>query len=282
MTGTTDGGGDSVTTGGAAMSTTHGDATAVTSSGVSGSSGSSGSSGDGSTFIVSMDGGACNLDCDVWAQDCCHGERCTPWADNGGSVWNAVKCVPPARDPAHAGEPCTVAGSGASGIDSCDLESLCWDVDEVSLTGVCVPMCDGSPEDPICPEGTSCVIANDGVITLCLPSCNPLIVDCQGDELCVPNPNGGEGFVCTPDVSGPEGQVFDPCEYVNSCDQGLQCARPELASECDPEASGCCLPYCDTTLPGTCPGALQTCIPAYAMGTAPPGLENVGVCGLMP
>jgi hypothetical protein len=48
-----------------------------------------------------------------------------------------------------------------------------------------------------------------------------------------------------------------------------------------PAAIGCCLPFCDTADdPAMCPGAGQECIPWYEMGTAPPGFEQVGICGI--
>ncbi|PCC69283.1 hypothetical protein SAMN02745121_08894 [Nannocystis exedens] len=41
---------------------------------------------------------------------------------------------------------------------------------------------------------------------------------------------------------------------ANVCDPGLACLAPDLATECDPRAPGCCLPFCDIDLPNTCPG----------------------------
>jgi hypothetical protein len=90
------------------------------------------------------------------------------------------------------------------------------------------------------------------------------------------------GFICVIDASGEEGQVFDPCEYANACDPGLICADPLSAEECDPQAPGCCLPFCDLTAPPSCPGNGQKCLPWYEVGRAPPGYENLGTCGLPP
>ena len=51
------------------------------------------------------------------------------WANDGGGAWNATKCeeIPP--EPDGVGEPCTVEISGTSGVDTCVLGAMCWDVD---------------------------------------------------------------------------------------------------------------------------------------------------------
>jgi len=119
------------------------------------------------------------------------------------------------------------------------------------------------------------------VLTLCLPFCDPLLQDCPGDDLCIPNPQDNQAFLCVLDASGAGGQEFDACEYINACDKGHLCANPQLASECDAMAIGCCLPFCDLSEMGaSCPGANQTCLAWYDEGVAPPGYENVGVCGI--
>jgi len=219
--------------------------------------------------------------CDPFAQDCPHGMKCSPYADDGGTSWNNDKCVTIVPDPDHAGEPCTVQNSGTSGNDSCDLGSMCWDVDADTLTGTCVPLCTGSPEMGICPQPLTCAVFNSATLPLCLPQCDPLQQDCPVDEVCIEN-RAGVGFLCTLEESGDEGQAFDPCMFANTCDPGLACQDPTSASECDPDATGCCTPFCDLTLPPNCPGAMQTCQPYFGKDPAPPGHENVGVCKLPP
>lgn len=49
------------------------------------------------------------------------------------------------------------------------------DVDGV-LMGVCTEFCQGTENNPICPPLTSCLIANGGSITLCLETCDPLLL----------------------------------------------------------------------------------------------------------
>ena len=218
-------------------------------------------------------------ECDNWSQDCPDGQKCAAYADDGGTSWNNLKCVPVEENGGAPGDPCTVEGNGVSGVDSCGKGTMCWNVDGDTGQGTCVGLCTGSPEATNCADPqTTCVIANEGVLNLCLPSCDPLLQNCMGNDLCLPNPDD-EGFVCVLDASGETGVAFDPCEYANACDKGLVCQDPGFATECDPAALGCCLPYCDVTEPD-CPGAGQDCIQWYDPGTAPPGLENLGLCGI--
>jgi hypothetical protein len=217
-------------------------------------------------------------ECDTFQQDCPPGEKCTSYANDGGGSWNAHKCTSVAPDPDQVGEPCTVEGGSTTGVDSCDLGSMCWFVDENTLMGTCVAFCTGSPNAPICPADTSCINSNDGELALCLPTCDPLLQDCaQG--LCIGN-STGNNFVCVFDGSGAEGQLFDPCQFLNACDPGLACLNPEAASECDPNEPGCCLPFCDLSLPPGCPGAMQVCTPWFGMDVPPPEYMNVGFCSV--
>ena len=48
-----------------------------------------------------------------------------------------------------------------------------------------------------------------------------------------------------------------------------------LVSGCDPDAGGCCLPFCDLSDPNVvCPGGGQTCVSLYEESKH----ENVGIC----
>ncbi len=268
--------------------TTTGQTTNTTNStnpttGASGSTGDGGTTGDstGCSFLDcqgSSTGVGPGIECDVWTQDCPDGQKCMPWANDGGSSWNATKCTDVMPNPGAPGDECTVEGNGVSGIDSCQKASMCWNVSQDTGKGTCVAFCTGSQEAPNCGPGTNCVIANDGVLILCLPGCDPLTQDCPNNDLCIPQPMG-DGFVCVLDASGDMGAQNDPCEYANACDPGLICANPALATECDPQAAGCCLPFCDLSMP-ECTNMGAMCLPWYEMGMEPPGLENVGVCGL--
>ncbi|MCR9160754.1 MAG: hypothetical protein ACE37F_04040 [Nannocystaceae bacterium] len=231
----------------------------------------------GGGFIIEPDGGGTSVECDIWAQDCVAGEKCMPWANDGGSAWNATRCVPIDPDPVGVGETCVVEGSGVSGIDDCDLGAMCWGVDAETNEGTCVAMCEGSPEAPTCaPEATACSITNEGVVILCLPICNPLADECAADQGCYPV---GEVFQCVPDASGDDsGAAGDPCEFINACDDGLGCVSPDVAS-CPAGSAGCCTPFCDVDGGGSeCPGD-QFCVPWFEMGEEPDVcLEGVGIC----
>ena len=232
-------------------------------------------------FIQDPDGGGVNIECDVWAQDCAEGEKCMPWANDGGSSWNATRCSPLDDNPGQIGDPCTVEGSGVSGIDDCDIASMCWDVDPETNMGTCVAFCSGSEANPVCEDPTtSCVIANNGTLILCLPSCDPLLQDCQEGQACY---NVNDTFACAPDASLEMGVYGDGCEFLNVCDPGLYCANPEAVPDC--ASGGCCSPFCDFSDPeasAACPGAAggQECVSWYEEGQAPPGLENVGACAI--
>jgi hypothetical protein len=241
----------------------------------------SGSAGDDVVFLLEPDGGGVEFECDLFAQDCPEGEKCMPWS-NDGSTWNATRCSPIDGNPGQPGDECTVEGSGTSGIDSCDLGSMCWDVDPKTNMGLCVAMCTGDEANPICDDpDTTCSIANDGAIVLCLLACDPIVQDCPEGNACYPV---AEDWVCGPDASGEMGGYGDPCEFINVCDAGLMCLDASATPGCE-GAVGCCTEVCDTTDPAgdaQCTGAAegQVCTPWYEEGAAPPGYEDVGACAL--
>ncbi len=215
-------------------------------------------------------------ECDIFAQDCPPGQKCAPWANDGGSSWNATKCVELTGD-AQPGEPCTTPEGPLDGHDDCAEGVYCWDVDERNH-GTCIALCSGSPESPECPPKSQCAITDDGVLNLCLPSCDPLIQDCPEGQSCLLN---WKDFACILDASGDSGQINDPCQFANACDRGLVCLDSATASEaCDPRIDGCCQPYCK--LPDTpCPNPDQQCVPFFDPDDEiPPGSEDVGICAI--
>ncbi len=280
---------DGVTDGGSATSSGTGsttdaagptDATSASTSGGPPPTGSSSTSGGstsetdagGSTsgsFVEQPDGGG-NNECDPREQDCPDGEKCTAWADDGESVWNANKCVPQTGTN-QPGDPCTLEGGGVSGLDDCAKGAICLFGNEDGM-GICLGFCEGS--DETCPTGDPCIVANNGTLPLCLDACNPLLQDCPNSEGCYDSPDGF--FVCFADASGAGGLDGDPCppaDGENLCDPGLWCG---------PGSSGCvgvncCTPYCDLSGPSCT--APDECVSFYGdPGNAPPGLEDVGVC----
>ena len=220
-------------------------------------------------------------ECDVWLQDCPAGEKCMPWANDGGTSWNSTRCSPLDPAPGGYGDPCTVVGSGSSGVDDCGLGLMCWDVDTDTLMGTCNELCSGCPDDSYCNEaGNLCVITNDGFLPICLPGCDPILQDCPVGQGCYPVENA---FLCAPDASGAGGQYGDACAYINVCDPGLVCLSSASVPGC--AGPGCCTEICDITDPSgdaQCSGeaAGQMCQAWYPMGTAPAGYEDVGACSL--
>jgi len=168
------------------------------------------------------DAGTPWFECDVWAQDCGEGDKCLPWANDGSSVWNATHCSPIEPMPAAPGEACTVEGSAVSGIDSCQLGSMCWHVDPATLEGECVAMCGDNEATPLCEDpNDSCGIFNQGAVVLCLPACDPVVPLCDAGEVCVPTPDE-DRWVCTPSVPLPS-VVGERCDYLNACEPGSVC-----------------------------------------------------------
>ena len=279
-----DGDGDGGTLGMTSADTGGGDAM-DTANGTGDSGGMMDETGGNTTvgFITMTDGGGgVSFECDLFAQDCMAGEKCMPWANDGGPAWNATRCSPLDPNPAQVGDECMVEGSGVSGIDNCDIGLMCWNVDETGV-GICEDMCTGSAEAPICenPDDT-CSQANDGAIVLCLPECDPLIQECEDGQACYPI---NDAFACAPDASGDDNGVHgDPCEFINSCDPGNICIGADAHSNCA-GAIGCCSSTCSVMDPNSdadCAGldAGQSCEAWVVEGMAPPGYEDVGVCAL--
>jgi hypothetical protein len=214
--------------------------------------------------------------CDIWEQDCEAGEKCMPWDSSGQGSWNATRCTPLDPNPAGVGDPCTVEGSGTSGVDNCELGAMCWGVDAQTNMGHCIELCSCAPDNPICETpNTFCSITNMGVLPLCLSVCNPLDADaCGAGEGCYPSSGY---FICAPNASGDDhGNVGDPCQFINVCNHGLMCVDASGVPGCG--ASGCCSSFCTIGNDAAClPG--QSCVPFYDQGTAPDDcLAEIGVC----
>ena len=228
-------------------------------------------------FVIKPDDGPFStIECDVFAQDCDPGQKCAAWAEGGGGAWNATKCVDIMGDGAP-GDPCAAIGGGVSGMDTCDLGAMCWDVNAENQ-GVCIALCTGPSDAPVCPPKSSCYISSEGILNLCFPDCDPLLQDCPGDDLCIPQ---GDGFECIFDASGEMGAANDPCEFANSCDKGLVCLDTTNASSaCEQGSQGCCQPFCE--FPGSpCPNPDQQCLSWFdPMMPIPDGSEHIGVCAI--
>ncbi len=208
--------------------------------------------------------------CDIWSQDCPDGEKCAPIDESGDEVWDSVKCVPVDANPDAVGDAC-IYENAQSGVGTCDVGAVCFDGDPQTQAGICYGLCQGSPLDPECPDGFSCLIGNGGVAPLCLPTCDPLLMDCADGQACVNNFNDPDTFVCLFEADTLGGED-DECEFINSCDPGLVCLTGGLP---DCQGNACCTPFCDLNEPDACTPP-KTCTPY--LDNPPPELEHVGVC----
>lgn len=222
-------------------------------------------------FVPPYDGGG--PECDPWSQDCPEGEKCVPYATDGGS-WNANKCVPIIGEQAP-GEPCTYAGPVAA-VDDCDATGACINAQDVGgeLIGTCWAFCTGNPEMPECPAAHSCAVSGSGDLAFCIPHCDPLLQDCSGEgQACYWTGVEFECVFTTEDI--PAGE---PCGFVNDCALGHVCLLAEALPSC--EGSSCCTAFCELergdlgcqSVPGT------SCVPFFEERAVPPGYEHVGVC----
>ncbi|MGH1347430.1 MAG: hypothetical protein ACRBN8_38075 [Nannocystales bacterium] len=187
--------------------------------------------------------------CNFSDQDCFEGEKCAPWANDGGVVWNALRCVPVADRPHVLGEDCTVEGSFVSGVDSCDVGLVCTVTGTDSLrsnAGTCTQLCNAGP----CPDGTLCTVPGTLNVGACGEICDPLADGaCPPGLGCLP---AGLGFACH--LAFNTGND-EPCTAVADCGLTHVCTQ---ASQCGGEPGDtCCAQLCDLESPD-CPTG-QTC-----------------------
>ncbi len=273
-------------------STSTGEGTSVTGGPTEGTGSSTGSTGTGTTTTTSTsDSGASETcasshcedmpkgqpACDNWAQDCPEGQKCGAYVEGEGGTWNALKCVEVTGQDLP-GEPCE-AEDRHSGQDSCVAGAMCWDLDKRGV-GICIALCTGSAEAPVCEGFGTCIISNEGVLNLCEPLCDPVAQDCLDEyEACHAL---ADGTHCGQYGIEEKALAGEPCESFLECDKGLSCMDAAVVGKgCMDGASGCCTPYC--SFPGgACANADQQCIQFYDPMQYPaehPLLE-VGVCGV--
>jgi hypothetical protein len=202
-------------------------------------------------------------ECDPWFQDCPYGDKCVPYSSTGDG-FDANRCVPVIGD----GEPGDVCNYGGviDATDDCGTNSYCWADGDV---GVCKEFCQGTVDEPTCPEGFQCLIDGDGVVNLCMSSCNPLLQDCSPGSACYWT---NAEFTCvatTEDIA-----LGEPCDAINDCALGLACLPADLMPNCAGDA--CCASYCDLSAP-MCDQLGAECV-SFFDGAPPTGYEDVGVC----
>lgn len=222
-------------------------------------------------------------DCSTWDQDCPPGYKCTAVNNDFGSNYNDTECVPIEANAQPAGAPCSTGDDLFDGLDDCELGAMCWVETFQGEAGVCRPFCTGSEANAIC-EGPCewCTISAEGVLTLCLPQCDPLASDCGEGSGCYPTNSGV--FSCATDASMGE-TIGSACEFINICPSGLACINADVFPDCE-GASGCCSPYCDVDAAvdpceALAPGTV--CRPWFPDGPEDPscvGTGTLGVCSL--
>jgi hypothetical protein len=219
--------------------------------------------GDETGFFVPMtEFGSESCYCDPFQQDCAEDEKCVPFSAFG-DTWDCVKCVPILGEQ-PVGESCSYDGLVQS-TDDCDAESFCLTPE---AEGTCLAFCDGSADNPICADGTTCIIMNQGSITLCMPACSPLLQDCDDGLGCFWLDTG---FACM--YTAAQVPTGGPCQELNDCAPGNLCAfeLPDCAGE------PCCVAFCDLDAPA-CPIMGSECVPFFEVDMAPDGFDDVGVC----
>ena len=210
--------------------------------------------------------------CDPWQQDCPEFHKCSAYASDG-NAWDATGCFPVACDAIPIGGVCQA--DGASGIDDCQSGAMCWDIDPDGI-GTCVGLCQGTPQDPTCPDpGDACIVANNDTLNLCLPTCEPSAPECPSGQSCTAV---ADTFVCAPTVPPSPGSQGQPCGQITMCDPGLQCITQRQLVGC--KDVGCCTAQCSLADPDadeTCASLEDsyTCVPLNPE-------QNVGVCAAAP
>ncbi|MEM7158776.1 MAG: hypothetical protein AAF799_38395 [Myxococcota bacterium] len=224
------------------------------------------------------------VECEIGSLDCLDGDKCVPWANDGGSAWNASRCTPVVERPGSVGDPCTMDGSPVSGVDTCDRASMCWGVDPETLEGTCRIFFGAQAIVPDCDAAHECVVLNEGYVPLCLLPCNPLQPDACGEGEECRFATDSDGLYCLPEVGG---QILGNSRDCvdQTCSPAELCAPAKLLPSC--EVEGCCTPWCDITDPGADEACAaldpeRSCLPFYADGKAPEGAENLGMCGRQP
>ena len=236
---------------------------------------------EGEAFVMMPDAPSMeSCPCDVLAQDCAEGHKCMPTEGIDGDAWDCTRCAPLSGGLVGNGEPCMVQGSPFSGFDDCDAGLVCWNVDPDTLQGTCVAMCTGDEADLHCEAPTDCLYSNDGVLALCLPTCDPLTAEaCPVGHACVPS---FASFVCAPasgSAEAGEGCDLDLVPY--GCATGLVCAPAVTqGASCVEGMAGCCTPTCAVSQGDACMARGQECVSWWGGDPAPAGLEDLGFCAL--
>ena len=232
------------------------------------------SAGESASFISQPDGGLAGQ-CDPKLQDCPKGEKCSAVSIAIGEPWGGNTCVPRTGD-GQVGDPCDIEDNKYSGLDNCDLGLICLLTDEDGKGGACTEFCSSQDQCPNTP-GAKCVVYNDGSLPICLNNCDPLVQDCPEGQACYNS--AGDDFVCFKQSAMPgQGAPGDECAYINQCQKGSFCANATSLAGC--ATPSCCTPYCPVSGGNQPCNPGEDCVAFFEQGSAPPGLEDIGVCSL--
>jgi hypothetical protein len=240
---------------------------------------------DGSTTAVPTTGeppcfdpDVCPPVCDTLLQDCPAGFKCTGVKPSLLAPYAGTACVP---DNAGVGAPADdICINADDGSDTCDPQTMCMQFG--SGEGACLPFCTGAHDAPTCADPARVCARIDRLwpLWLCVPPCDPLAYACTDADL------GVSAMVCAPASVGfgcvlrghlQGAALGQPCADHRDCTGAAHCAAQADVPGCT--GASCCAAYCDLAAPD-CPVAGQSCVPYYAQGEAPPGLEDVGLCGV--
>ncbi|MEM6294502.1 MAG: hypothetical protein AAGA54_24730, partial [Myxococcota bacterium] len=137
----------------------------------------------------------------------------------------------------------------------------------------CLAFCDPAVGDRSCAEpDTACVIANDGVLPLCLPTCNPLEPTCDADQGCYPGTD--QTFVCIDESTK---HWTEPDVFHSFCPPGSFAVEASEANGCA-EDEPCCVAFCDLNAADGCEPE-ETCVPYFDdLTEVDASLHAVGRC----
>lgn len=215
-------------------------------------------------------GGSCSL----LEQDCSEDQKCMPWDPFGEGIWSATRCSWIADEPGEPGEPCIVEGNALTGIDSCDLGSVCWQVDPKTNDGICHALCAQVEGLLTCEDPAQSCAQLPGDVPLCVHACDPVAPDCEPYQGCQLS-GGDDTFICRPppEVPVPIGEV---CDDPGVCAVGSLCAFG-LGIDCGNEpGQGCCAEICEVGA-GACSDPGAACVP-WIPFDPPSSLAHIGVC----
>lgn len=227
---------------------------------------------DGDTATTGRTPGSCDA---FEIDNCGDGAACKPFKVE--NTW-FTDCFELDGQPGARWAPCDFDES-SPGSDSCGSALVCSPPGFLPVDR-CVPLCQGTPDNPVCLEpGTECSLFGGDVFGMCLPMCDPLAqTGCSEGQACFleTDEDGQYTPVCGPPQPPGNGAYLDPCEGPKQCMQGLACIDAAQVLACS--ANRCCVPICSLSMPDLACEAGGGCEPAWPPEVTPPAFDDVGLC----